>query len=50
LPIRIEEANDALWLLERLNQSIQQNAIKATIMPTHAVLVVLIEGVHEYPR
>jgi hypothetical protein len=23
LPIRVEEANDALWLLERLNQPIQ---------------------------
>ena len=50
LPIRIEEANDALWLLERLNQPIQQNAIKTAIMPTNAVLVVFIEGVHEYPR
>jgi hypothetical protein len=25
LPIRVEEANDALWLLERLNQPIQQD-------------------------
>jgi len=45
LPIRIEEANDALWLLERLNQSVQQDAVKATIAPTNAVLVVLVEGV-----
>src|SRR6516165_7250806 len=30
LPIRVEEANDALWLLERLNQPIQQVPIKAT--------------------
>jgi hypothetical protein len=50
LPISIEEANDALWLLERLNEPIQQNAIKTAIMPTNAVLVVFIEGVHEYPR
>ena len=45
LPIPIEEANDALWLLERLNEPIQQNAIKTAIMPTNAVLVVFIEGV-----
>src|SRR5271165_2845040 len=50
LPIRAEEANDALWLLERLNQSIQQDAVKATIVPTNTVLVVLEEGVHECPR
>ena len=49
LPIRIEEANDALWLLERLKQSVQQDAVKATIVPTNAVLVVFVEGVHEYP-
>ena len=49
LPIRIEEANDALWLLERLNQSVQQDAVKATIVPTNAVLVVLVEGVHACP-
>ncbi len=49
LPIRVEEANDALRLLERLNQSIQKNAIKATVVPTNAVLVVFIEGVHEGP-
>jgi hypothetical protein len=46
LPIRVEEANDALRLLERLNQSIQKDAIKATVVPTNAVLVVFIEGVH----
>ena len=39
LPIRVEETNDALWLLERLNQPIQQDAIKTTVMPTNAALV-----------
>jgi hypothetical protein len=28
LPIRVEEADDALWLLERLNQPIQQDPMK----------------------
>ena len=50
LPIRIEEANDPLWLLEGLNEPIQQNAIKTTILPTNAVLVMFMERVHEYPR
>ena len=50
LPIRVEETNDALWLLKRLNEPVEQDAIKATIMPTNAALVVVVEGVHEYPR
>src|SRR5262252_4611736 len=33
----------------RLNQSIQKDAIKATVVPTNAALVVFIEGVHEGP-
>ena len=50
LPIRAEEANDALRLLERLNESIQQDPIKATVMPTNAVLVVFVKRVHQCPR
>jgi hypothetical protein len=49
LPIRVEEANDALWLLERLNQPIQQDPIKGAIMPTDDAFVVFIEGVHDQP-
>ena len=33
-------------LLERLNQSVQQNPIEATVMPPNAILVVFVEGVH----
>jgi hypothetical protein len=39
----------ALRLLERLNQSVQQDAIKATVLPSNAVPVMLAEGVHERP-
>ena len=49
LPVGVEEADDALRLLERLNQSVQQDAIKATVLPSNAVLVVFVEGVHEQP-
>ena len=49
LPIRVEEANNALWLLERLNQPVQQKPIKASIIPTNAVPVMLVEGVHDQP-
>jgi hypothetical protein len=49
LPIHVEEANGALWLLERLNQPIQQDPIKATVMPTDAAFVVFVEGVHDQP-
>jgi hypothetical protein len=47
LSIRIEESNDPLRLLERLNQPIDQNAVKTTIVPTDAVFVVLEKGVHD---
>jgi hypothetical protein len=50
LPIRVEKANDALRLLEGLNKSIQQDAIKTAIMPTNAVHVVFVERVHECPH
>jgi hypothetical protein len=30
LPVGVEEADDALRLLERLNQPVQQDAIKST--------------------
>jgi len=43
LSIGTEEANDPLWLLERLDQPIEQNAVKTTIVPTDAVFVVLEE-------
>jgi hypothetical protein len=46
LSIRIEEADDPLRLLERLNQPIEQNAVETTIMPPDTVFVVLEEGVH----
>src|ERR1700720_3620676 len=49
LPVSVEEADDTLRLLERLNQTVQQDAIKATIMPSNAVPVMLVEGVHEQP-
>src|SRR5215471_21650408 len=50
LSIGTEEANDPLWLLERLDQPIEQNAVKTTIVPTDAVFVVLEEGVHDRPQ
>jgi hypothetical protein len=47
LSISIEEADDPLRLLERLNQPIEQNAVETTIVPTDIVFVVLEEGVHD---
>ena len=48
-PIRVEEANDALRLLEGLNKPVQEDAIKAAVMPTNAIPVVFVERVHERP-
>src|SRR5579862_3982232 len=39
LPIGVEEADRALGLLERLNQTVEQNAIEAPVVPANAVLV-----------
>jgi hypothetical protein len=33
LAIGIEKTDDPLWLLERLNQPVQQNPVKTAIMP-----------------
>ena len=49
LPVGIEEADDAFRLLERLNQTVQQDAIEATVLPSNAALVVFAKGVHEQP-
>src|SRR5215831_11091791 len=46
LTIRIEEAHNSFGLLEWLNQAIQQNAIETAILPTDAILMVLVERVH----
>jgi hypothetical protein len=47
-PATLAEGARQIWLNQGLNEPIQQNAIKAAIMPTNAVLVVFVEGVHEY--
>jgi len=40
LAIRVEEADNPLGLLKRLDQPIQQDPIKAPVLPTNAALVV----------
>ena len=49
LTIRVEEPDDALRLLERLNEPIDQDPIEAPIPETNAILVMLVEGVHGGP-
>src|SRR5258708_1066787 len=46
MPIGVEETNDALRLLERLDQPVQQDAIEAAVMEPYAVPVMIIKGVH----
>src|SRR5258706_3246315 len=43
------EADDAFRLLERLNQPVQQDAIKAPVLPSNTVPVMFVERVHERP-
>jgi hypothetical protein len=42
MAIAIEEADDPLRLLKRLDQSIQQDAVETTMTPKDAVLVMLV--------
>jgi hypothetical protein len=46
LAIGVEEPDDALGLLKRLNQPVEQNAIEAPVRQTNAMGVMLVEGVH----
>jgi hypothetical protein len=48
--VGVEKPNHALWLLKRLDQSIEQDPVEAAIVKANAILVVLIEGVHRTPR
>jgi hypothetical protein len=45
-PVDVEKAQHTLGLLERLDQSIQQDSIKAAVSELNAILVMLDEGVH----
>jgi hypothetical protein len=46
VPIGAEEADDSLGLLKGLDGSVEQDSIKAAIMETDVILMVLKEGVH----
>jgi hypothetical protein len=46
LAVGVEESHDALGLLKRLNEPIEENPIEAPIREADAVVVMLLEGVH----
>jgi len=50
LAVRIEKPDYSLRLLKRLDQTIQQNAVEATVVPIYAISVVLVKGVHGRPQ
>jgi len=50
LAVGVEKADHSSRLLERLDQSVQQDPVKATIVETNAVLVMLVKRIHESPR
>jgi hypothetical protein len=45
----VEEPDDALRLLERLDEPVDQDPIEAAIPETNAILAMLVEGVHGGP-
>src|SRR5271166_1269251 len=46
IPISAEETHHPLGLLEGLDEAVEQNAVKAAISESNAILVVLVESVH----
>jgi len=46
IPISARETHDPLGLLERLDDAVEQNPVKAAISESNAILVVLVESVH----
>jgi hypothetical protein len=46
LSVEAEETDHSLGLLEWLDQTVQENAVEASISSANAMLVVLVEGVH----
>src|SRR6266852_4080986 len=48
IAIGAEESDYPLGLLERLNDAVEQNAIKAAISEPNAILVMLVESVHSH--
>jgi len=46
--IGVEESDHSFWLLERLNQSVQQQPVKAPVVEPDAILVMLEKGVHRH--
>jgi hypothetical protein len=49
LSVCVEEPDNALGLLKRLDQPVDQDPIEAAVPETNAILVMLVEGVHGNP-
>jgi hypothetical protein len=47
LSVGIKESEYPFRLLERLNEAIEQDPVEAAVVPGDAILVVIVEGVHE---
>jgi hypothetical protein len=46
IAIGVEEPDDALGLLEGLDETVEQNAIEAPVPESNAIVVVPVERVH----
>jgi hypothetical protein len=49
VPIGVEEAHNALGLLKGLDEPIEQDSIETPVRETDAIVMMLVEGVHEVP-
>src|SRR5437667_6444552 len=48
-PISTEETDDTLFLLKRLDETVEQNAVETAVMKSDVILMMLVERVHEMP-
>jgi len=47
MSVNVEKADHSLGLLKRLDEPVQQDAVKTAIIEADAVLVMIVEGVHD---
>src|SRR5882724_6086354 len=47
VPVNVEKADHSLGLLKRLDEPVQQDAVETPIIEADAVLVMIVEGVHD---
>jgi hypothetical protein len=46
IPISTEETDDTFFLLKRLDETVEENAVETAVLKSDVILVMLVERVH----